>query len=321
MELRPVSDTNICVSALSLGTWAFGGDKWWGSQDDKDSLTVLEAAFCGGINTIDTAPVYGRGRSERIIGAFIKKRNLRARIVLATKLGLSWDGPKIMHNLKKKRMLQELDESRKRLQTDYFDIYQAHWPDPNTPIAETASLMQEFYQKGIIRAIGVSNYSVEQMEDFMKYSPLHILQPPYNMFKREIEADIIPFCLKNNISILAYIPLHSGILTGKFFFGNTTVPGDLCRRNHRDLREPLFSINKEVLNQLKDIAQKYERTPTQLVLNWTQAKEGITSVLVGTRKSTQLEENIHGVGWKINEQDKEKIEHTLKEREAKIRAV
>ena len=228
MEYRIIKHTNLNVSVLSLGTWAFGGDIWWGKQREDDSQATLEAAIVSrGITTIDTAPVYGRGRSERIIGTFIKKTKLRDKIVLATKLGLSWQGSRIIHNLKRKRMLEEFDESRTRLQTDYFDIYQVHWPDPEVSIPETASTMHELYQKGLIRAIGVSNYSVAQMKEFIKHSPLHTLQPPYNMFQRQIEKDIVPFCQEKDIAILAYIPLHSGILTGKFFFDNVDIPNDL----------------------------------------------------------------------------------------------
>ncbi len=318
MEYRVLKIANLKASAVSLGTWAFGGDKWWGKQEDRDSAGVLETAIKSGVTTIDTAPVYGRGRSESIIGAFIKKRNLRQKIVLATKLGLSWQGPKISHNLKKQRMLQELDESRKRLKTDYFDIYQVHWPDPNAEVAETAFLMHKFYQNGIIKAVGLSNHSVVQMKEFMKHSPIHALQSPYNMFKRGIEEDILPFCIENNIAILAYIPLHSGILTGKFFFDNAAIPDDLCRRNHRDLREPLFSINKDILSRLKNIADKYKKTLAQLVLNWTLKQKGITSILVGARNINQIEENIGAVGWSIEACDIKEIERILRERKTKI---
>ncbi|MFH1504177.1 MAG: aldo/keto reductase [Candidatus Omnitrophota bacterium] len=319
MEYKIISNTDLKVSVITLGTWAFGGDVWWGAQQDKDSMEALDAAIEKGITTIDTAPVYGRGRSERVIGVFIKKRKLREKVVLATKLGLSWEGPKILHNLSKKRMLDELDESRQRLQTDYFDIYQVHWPDPNTSIGETAEVMCSLYEKGIIKAVGVSNYSAARMKEFMKYSPLHSLQPPYNMFKRSIEKDIVPFCLENNISILSYIPLQSGILTGKFFFDDVEVPDDLCRRNHKDLKQPYFSVNKQALTKIKEIADKYKKTLTQLVLNWTYSQQGITSIITGARNLKQLEENIDAVGWKINSEDNMEIESILREREHNIR--
>jgi aryl-alcohol dehydrogenase-like predicted oxidoreductase len=318
MQYRQINDLNLSV--LSLGTWAFGGDKWWGKQEDKDSCQVLDAAIKKGITTIDTAPVYGRGRSERIIGSFIKKNNLREKIILATKVGLSWDGPKISHNLKKQRMLEEFDESRKRLQTDYFDIYQVHWPDPDTPIAQTAAVMSELYERGVIKVVGVSNYSVAQMQEFMKHSPLHVLQPQYSMFERGIEHDIVGFCIENNIGIITYAPLYSGILTGKFFFDNVKVPDDTNRQmKSLEFKEPRLTINKKTLSQLKDIAANYKKTLAELVINWNFNQKGITSAIVGIRRLSQLEDNLGSVGFTISREDMQKINQILNERESQIK--
>lgn len=319
MEYRKCAD--FLVSVVGLGTWAFGGDKWWGTQNDKDSFSVLEEAIKVGINLIDTAPVYGQGHSEEVIGEFLKGSKVREKIILATKVGLSWQKGKVYRDLSRKRMRQEIDESRRRLKVDYIDIYQVHWPDPNTPIGETAETMYEFYNKGIIKAIGVSNYSIEQMQEFMRFSPLHTLQPPYNMFRRDIEKEIIPFCREKNISIISYIPLHSGVLTGKFFLQGEKIPDDLCRKNHPDLKEPLFSVNKKILSQMKEIATGYGKTLTQLVLNWTYNQPGIVSILVGARNLKQLSENIGCVGWRIDKEDLEKIEKLLEERTAFIKNV
>ena len=320
MRYRKIENSDLELSVLSLGTWAFGGGEWWGKQEDRDSVETLEVALNRGLTTIDTAPVYGWGRSERVIGAFIKKRKVRERIVLATKLGLSRQGPQIIHNLKKQRMLEEFDESRQRLQTDYFDLYQVHWPDPDTPIGETAEVMYSFYQKGVIKAVGVSNYSVEQMREFMKYSPLHCCQPQYNMFIRGIENDVVPFCLDKKIAIITYAPLYSGILTGKFFFGGAKIPDDINRKMKRkDLEEPRFSINKGTLLKLKEIADKHGKTLAQLVLNWNYNQRGITSTIVGSRNAFQLEDNLGSVGWKIPGEDLGEINDILEEREAGIK--
>lgn len=320
MQTKSIANTNIFVPEVILGTWAFGGDKWWGKQNDNDSRDVLSDAISQGLAAIDTAPVYGRGRSERVIGEFIKSRRLRENVVIATKLGLSWQGPKIIHDLSKKRMLEEFDQSRQRLQTDYFDIYQVHFPDPDTPIGQTAEVMHSFYQKGIIKAVGVSNYSVSQMQEFMKYCPLHALQPQYSMFVRDIEAESVPFCIKHNIAIIAYAPLYSGILTGKFFFSDKKIPGDINRRmKKKDLEGVNFEINKNVLQQLKDIADSYKRSLSQLVINWTFNQMGITSAIVGMRTPKQLLDNIGSMGWLISEADIEKIDKILKEREIKIK--
>ena len=313
MEQRQLGKSELNITVLGLGTWAFGGDIWWGHQEDKNSIDTLYEAIDLGINFIDTAPIYGKGRSEKVIGRALKEKGLRENVILATKAGLSWKGPLILHNLKKKRILEELDASLKRLQVDTIDLYQVHWPDPHTPIRETAETIRGLYEKGKIRAIGVSNYSIDQIKEFMEYCPLHSLQPPYNMFRREIEKDILPFCIEHNIGIIAYAPLHSGLLTGKFFFGEK-IPKDRIRNINPDLKEKNFEINKKVIIKLKDIASKYNKTLSQLALNWVSSRSGITSAIVGSRKTSQIEENIGGAEWKLTKEDKELIEIILKER-------
>ncbi|MCF7870062.1 MAG: aldo/keto reductase [Candidatus Omnitrophica bacterium] len=319
MDYGKINDIDIPISPVTLGTWAFGGDVWWGPQEDKNSVEVMDAAVRGGVTMIDTAPVYGRGRSERVIGSFLRKRKLREKIVLATKLGLSWQGSDVLHDLGKKRMLEEVDLSRSRLQTDYFDLYQVHWPDPDTPIAETAETMYKLKQKGIIKAVGVSNYSVDQMSEFMKYCRLDCLQPEYSMFVRDIEPEVVSICQKNNIAIISYAPLYSGLLTGKFFLKESAIPDDR-NRNLKSFHfaEPYFSINKETLEKLEGIASGYQKTLTQLVINWNFSQSGITSSIVGSRKPKQLEENLGSMGWKLSNEDREKINTILSQREKKV---
>lgn len=322
MDYRRIRNIDLPVSPLCLGTWAFGGDAWWGKQEDQDSVGVLDAVIKEGINIFDTAPVYGRGRSERIIGNYLQKRKIRDKVTLATKLGLSWQGAKISHNLTKKRMLEEVDESRKRLETDYFDLYQVHWPDPNTSIKEIAEVMLSLLNKGITKAVGVSNFSLEELREFIKYCPLHCLQPQYSMFVRDIEEEIIPFCQNNDIAIISYAPLYSGLLTGKFFFGEIKVPDDTNRRlKKKDLQEPRFSINKDILNRLKKIATKYNKTLSQLVINWNFSQKGITSAIVGMRNILQVKDNLGSLGWNIAGDDLRKIDEILQERLSKIKAI
>ena len=319
MEYRKLGNSSLEVSSICLGTWAFGGDKWWGHQEDKDSLAVLEEAIARGVNFIDTAPVYGRGHSEEVIGSFITQENIREKVILATKLGLRWDGRNIFHDLSTKRMLEEIDASRRRLKTDYFDLYQVHWYDPDTPVGETAEIMYKFYQEGIIKAIGVSNYSQAQIAEFKKHSPIHSLQPPYSMFDRGIEKDIIPFCIENSIGIITYAPLYSGLLTGKFFLDGAKVPSDINRKmKKQELEEPCFSINKTTLLKLKKVADKYRKTLAQLALNWNYNRKGITSAIAGTRKLVQLYDNLGSVDWKISEEDLGTIEDILAARLEKV---
>ncbi|MCP4652486.1 MAG: aldo/keto reductase [Candidatus Omnitrophica bacterium] len=314
MDYRKVSGSDMKVSVIALGTWAFGNDCWWGHQDDAKSCDVLSEAIASGINLIDTAPIYGRGHSEEVVGKFLQKQGLREQVILATKLGLKWEdkNPKIFHDLTPAKMLEEIDASRKRLRTDYIDIYQVHWPDPDNPIGKTAETMHKFYQKGIIRAVGVSNYSVGQMQEFKKYCPLHTLQPQYSMFERSIESEVVPFCTESNIAIFAYAPLYAGILTGKFFLDNVPIPNDVNRKVKQiELTEPRFSINKEFFKKLKNIASSYGKTLTQLAINWNFNQEGITLAIVGTRSVTQLKDNLGSTDWQISPDDMEKIKELL----------
>jgi len=316
-EYAYLGSSNLKVSKLSLGTWAFGSDEWWGAQDDELSRETIYRAIDLGINLIDTAPVYGKGHSETIVGESLKRKGLRDKVILATKVGLRWKGKLIYSNLKRESIWEEFEDSLKRLNTDYIDLYQVHWPDPFTPISETASSLCELYQKGKIKAIGVSNYSVSQMTEFLKYCPLHSLQPLYNMFRREAERDILPFCIRNNIGIIAYSPLNNGILTGKFFLGEK-IPEDTVRRGNPDLKGRNFKINKEIILELNRIAFQYQKSLSQLALNWVIKKPGITSAIVGARNKEQVEENSGCIGWSIPEDDSLKIEEILKRREELI---
>ena len=321
MQYRKLGNSNIKISVLGLGTWAFGADSWWGYQNNRDSFDVLDGAISSGINLIDTAPVYGRGHSEEVIGEFLRQRQTHDNIIIATKLGLSWEGRKISHDLSEKRMLQEIDDSLRRLNLDHIDLYQVHWPDPATPIAQTAAVMHSLYQKKIIRAVGVSNYSVEQMTEFIKHCPLHCLQTEYSMFSRDIENNIVPFCAENNIAIITYAPLYSSILTGKFFLDNVKIPGDINRKIKKiEMEEPRYTINRETLLSLKSIAVSYGKTLTQMVINWNFSHEGITSAIVGMRAKEQLEENLGSVEWTISDIDMQKIDEILKDRLERIAA-
>ncbi|MFH1957545.1 MAG: aldo/keto reductase [bacterium] len=316
MEYRSITNIEKEVSVLGLGTWVFGGDSWWGKQDDGVSLAVMEKAREKGINFIDTAPFYGRGHSEEVVGRFIKG-HARKEIILATKLGLDWT-KKGFFNLKRDRMLREMEESLKRLRTDYIDLYQIHWPDPNTPVGESAETMRGFYEKGLIKAVGVSNYSLSQMKEFMKNCPLHCLQPPYNMFQREIEKEILPFCMEHGISVITYSPLYGGVLTGKFFLDGAEIPKDMRRKNIDGLKEPLFSADRKILAEIREIASKYGEPLSRFVLRWTLQRQGITSVLTGARTVEQITENAGAAGWAVSGEDIKRVDGILAKREKMI---
>src|SRR5579863_8264783 len=198
-EFVNIPRTQLKVSRVALGTWAMGG--WmWGGTDQRESIATIRAALHDGINLIDTAPVYGFGVSEEIVGEALE--GVRAEAVIATKTGLEWRDGKVYRNASRERIKQEVDDSLRRLRTDYIDIYQVHWPDPKVPVEETAEVMRSLYEAGKIRAIGVSNFSVAQMERFRRVAPLHVLQSPYNLFERAIEAQILPYARANGITTL-----------------------------------------------------------------------------------------------------------------------
>jgi len=293
MLFSQLGNSNLTISKIILGTWAFGGDKiWWGGQSDQDSEAVMEFCIEHGINTFDTAPIYGKGRSESVIGNYLKKKRNRDKVILATKCGLSWDKKKVWHDLSDTTILKEFDESRKRLQTDVIDLYQIHFPDKNQPIEKVANTLRKLWEKKLIRAIGVSNFSIKEMTQFLKEAPIHSLQSVYNLFARHIEKKILPFCQKHNIAILPYSPLQQGILTGKYHLKNQRPKG-IRRRTNPDLNKPRFEITKKALMQLNFLSESIGLTVSQLSLNWLIQQEGVTSIIVGMRNIIQAKENIH----------------------------
>src|SRR6202521_3744669 len=239
MELSEIPGTSLKMSRVAIGTWAIGG--WmWGGTDEAQSVSTIRTALEHGINIIDTAPVYGFGRSEEIVGKAIAEGGLRSRVLIATKAGLEWAGGRVFRNASRARILREIEDSLRRLRTDHIDIYQVHWPDPLVTIEETADAMHTLLRQGKIRAIGVSNFSVGQMERFRRVAPLHVLQPPYNLFDRGIEADLLPYCRRNKIATLGYGALCRGLLSGRMR-PNTVFDGDDLRRTDPKFIKPRFA--------------------------------------------------------------------------------
>ncbi|MHB8147759.1 MAG: aldo/keto reductase, partial [Vulcanimicrobiaceae bacterium] len=210
MEFTQIGNTGVRASRIGLGTWAIGG--WmWGGTDDDAAIATIRRAIDAGVNLIDTAPAYGQGHAEEIVGRALRGR--RDRAIIATKVALEWDERgKMRRNASAARIQKEIEDSLRRLQTEYVDIYQIHWPDPATPMDETAKTMQRLFDAGKIRAIGVSNFSTAQMEEFAKFSTLHTVQPPYNLFEREAQDDVLPYVLSHRLSSLTYGALCRGLL-------------------------------------------------------------------------------------------------------------
>jgi aryl-alcohol dehydrogenase-like predicted oxidoreductase len=296
---------------VGLGTWAMGG--WmWGGTDERESVATIRTALGRGINLIDTAPVYGFGVSEETVGRAVAAAGLRSQAVIATKVGLDWRDGKIYRNATRDRIMQEIEQSLRRLRTDYIDIYQVHWPDPLVPIEETAEAMRTLYQQGKIRAIGVSNFSVAQMERFRQVAPLHVLQPPYNLFERAIESDILPYCRANNIATLGYGALCRGLLSGRMR-AETTFEGDDLRRVDPKFQQPRFGQYLEAVRRLDRFAQDhFLRRVIHLAVRWM-LDQGISVALWGGRRPDQLRATLCVSGWSLDAESRATIDRILNE--------
>jgi aryl-alcohol dehydrogenase-like predicted oxidoreductase len=310
-EHAAIAGTSLSVSRVAIGTWAIGG--WmWGGADEAESIATLRAAPEHGVTLIDTAPVYGFGRSEEIVGKAIAEGGLRARMKIATKVGLEWRDGKVFRNASRARIMLEIEDSLRRLQTDHIDVYQVHWPDPLTPIEETAEAMHALFKEGKIGAIGVSNFSVEQMEQFRRVAPIHVLQPPYNLFEREIEAEILPYCRKNNIAIFGYGALCRGLLSGRMR-PDTVFSGDDLRRVDPKFQPPRFGQYLAAVERLDRFAQdRFGKRVIHLAVRWM-LDQGAATALWGARHPGQLEP-IDGVfGWSLDDSAKAEIDRILRE--------
>jgi aryl-alcohol dehydrogenase-like predicted oxidoreductase len=310
MEFVDVPGTALTVSRVAIGTWAIGG--WmWGGTDEAESIATIRAALAHGVNVIDTAPVYGFGRSEEIVGKALAG-GLRSQVILATKVGLEWQDGKITRNGSRERIMREIDDSLRRLRTDYIDVYQVHWPDPKVPMEETAKAMRELYGQGKIRAIGVSNFSVDQMKAFRSVAPLHVVQPPYNLFEREIEAEILPYCLENGIATFGYGALCRGLLSGRVR-ADTKFTGDDLRLKDPKFQPPRFAQYLAAVERLDRMAQeRYRRRVIHLAVRWV-LDQGITTALWGARHPDQLEPVDAVMGWSLDKAAKAGIDRILAE--------
>ena len=311
IELADIPGAALKVSRVAIGTWAMGG--WmWGGTDEAESISTIRAALEHGVNIIDTAPVYGFGRSEEIVGKAIAEDGLRAPLLIATKVGLEWRDGKVFRNASRDRINKEIEDSLRRLQTDHIDIYQVHWPDPLTPIEETADAMHALLKQGKIRAIGVSNFSVEQMERFRSVAPIHVLQPPYNLFEREIEAGILPYCRKNNIATFGYGALCRGLLSGRMR-PDTAFTGDDLRRVDPKFQQPRFGQYLAAVERLDRLARdRFGKRVIHLAVRWV-LDQGVTTALWGARHPDQLQP-IDGVsGWSLDASAKAEIDRILRE--------
>jgi len=323
MRYRPLGQSGLQASTIAVGAWAIGG--WmWGGQDEAESIRAIHAALDAGINLIDTAPVYGFGASERIIGRAIAGR--REQVLIATKCGLRWDTDKgephfrsteqaidpsgqivVRRYCAAASIVEEVERSLQRLGTDYIDLLQTHWQDPSTPIEETAAAMLKLKEQGKIRAIGASNATPQQLEIYRQVSGIDTDQEKYSMLFRGAELSQLPYCREHGVAFLAYSPLANGLLTGKIGPERAFPPGDL-----RATR-PLFSQENRraiaaMLGSFHSVAESHRISLTQLVLAWTLGRPGVTHALVGVRNPKQAQENAAAADVNLSAEDLARID-------------
>ena len=298
MEFIPLADTGIQASRIALGTWAIGG--WmWGGTEESDAIRTIQAALDRGINLIDTAPVYGFGRSEEIVGRALAEGNRRERALIATKAGLEWSASGITRNSKPDRLRREVEDSLRRLRTDRIDLYQIHWPDLRTPFEETAAALARLREEGKIRAIGVSNFSPDQVEAFRRAAPVHATQPPYNLFERGIEAGVLPHAKRSGIAVLAYGALCRGLLSGRITAA-TRFEGDDLRLVDPKFQEPRRSGYLAAVTALDRLAsERFGKNVLALAVRWI-LDQGGTIALWGARKPEQLAPVDQVLGWSLD---------------------
>ncbi|MCX6174290.1 MAG: aldo/keto reductase [Ignavibacteriales bacterium] len=312
MNKRQLGKNGPELTNIGFGTWAIGGP-WqfgWGKVDDNVSIKAIHAALDNGINWIDTAAVYGFGHSEKVVGGALK--GIRENVFLATKCGLVNDGfGNAINNLDPKSIRNEIEESLKRLQTDYIDLYQIHKPDPKVPVEDSWGTLVELKKEGKTKFIGVSTYDNSLLEKCIKIEQVQSLQPPYSMLKRDYEESIFSYCLKKNIGVVAYSPMQAGLLSGKFDINK--LAEDDWRRKNFFFKEPYLSKALSLVKKLQPIAKKTGKTVGQLAVAWVLKNPAITSAIVGDRTAEQCRENIKAADYILSEDEMEEINKYLEE--------
>ena len=323
MEYRQLGASDVKVSAITFGAWAIGG--WmWGGTDESDAVAAMETAIDLGVTTIDTAAIYGYGYSEELVGKAISGK--RDRVQVLTKYGLRWDSEdgqsffqwpdsdgtvrKIYKNARKESVILECERSLKRLGIDCIDLYQCHWRDVTTPLSETMEAIDKLLEDGKIRAAGVSNFAVEEIEECSKMAPIASDQPPFSMVNRGAESDVLPYCLEHDIGVIVYSPLQRGLLTGKITEDYKFNEGD-HRASDRFFRPETVRKVNAFLNEIRPIAEAHNATLAQLVIRWTIGRPGVTAALVGARNPKQAAENAKAADIELPDDETQRIDELL----------
>ena len=312
METKRLGNSDLDLTRIGFGAWAIGGGDWqfaWGPQDDNESIAAIQRALELGVNWIDTAAVYGLGHSEEVVGRALKGAAHKPHVF--TKCSMVWDETReIKRSLKQIR--REVEESLRRLQIETIDLYQIHWPNPDEEIEEGWATMADLKREGKVRWIGVSNFSVAQMQRAMKIAPITSLQPPYSMINRSIEAEILPFCERNDIGIINYSPMQSGLLTGAMTKERVAAfPKDDFRRNAKAFQQPQLDRNLNLAAFLTGIGARHDVGPGVVAIAWTLAQPGITAAIVGGRSAKQVDGVMPAAGFRLTESEVTEINSYL----------
>jgi aryl-alcohol dehydrogenase-like predicted oxidoreductase len=312
MNKKQLGNSDLYLSPIGFGAWAIGGGDWafsWGPQDDSDSIAAIHKAVDSGVNWIDTAAVYGLGHSEEVVGKAVKSASIKP--YLFTKCSMVWDDKREITN-SLKQIRREVEDSLRRLQVEVIDLYQVHWPKPDEEIEEGWTVMAELQRQGKVRWIGVSNFSVAQMERASKIAPITSNQPPYSMLNRAVEAEILPFCQKHNVGVLNYAPMHSGLLTGAMSKERVAAfPKDDFRRNAKNYQEPLLSRNLAVADFLKAVGKRHRVSAGVIAIAWTLHQPAVTAAIVGGRNAKQVEGVLPAIDFRLTAEEVAEINDFL----------
>jgi aryl-alcohol dehydrogenase-like predicted oxidoreductase len=319
MQTCKLGNSDLQITPVGYGAWAVGGSGWqfaWGSQDDNDSIAAIHRALELGVNWIDTAAVYGLGHSEEVVGRAIKSWQ-GPKPYIFTKCGLRWEANgQVQKVLSADSIRGEIEDSLRRLSVDVIDLYQIHWPpDPDSPALEEGwSTLAELKREGKVRWIGVSNFTVKQLKRAKALAPVTSLQPQYSLIHREIEDEILPYCLHEGIGVIVYSPMNSGLLTGAMTRERAArLPQDDWRRGHPDFTEPSLSRNLELVDRLREIAKRHNRTVGEVAIAWTLHNPAVTGAIVGARNAKQAEGVMRAGDLCLNDKEASEIEEFLSE--------
>ncbi len=320
MERRPLGPSDLWITRIGLGAWAMGGGGWyggWGPQDDRDSIATIHRALDLGVNWIDTAPYYGRGHSEEIVGRALTGR--RDKVILATKCGMIWNQArgKFDRRLTAVSIRREVELSLRRLNTDYIDLYQIHMPtDSEQENAEGWNTIAALSQEGKVRWGGVSNMSLAQHRFLHSLHPIASSQPSYNMVMRADEADLFPYCAAQNIGVIVARPVLGGLLTGAFTREiAASLPDDDWRQNRSWFQDPELGASLALVEGLRPMAERHAGTVAQLAIAWILRRPEVTSVIVGARQPAEIVEDIGACDWQLSGQELAEIDQLIRERE------